>query len=157
MADFPDTLVAVFDGAKARFFKVAANGELRASAEMQSGLHHFNRDTVSDKEGRTFSSVGSVRHAYEPKHDPHKQEKHDFVHRLVKILDDAYDQGAYRQLIVVAPGRSVGEFRTLASDRLKKLVVQEIAKEFTQYSDHELEQRLRPYLAQLSESAPPLK
>ena len=145
MTDIRDTLMIVFDGAGARFFKVETNGHLRPSAEMQSGLHRFTRETVSDKEGRTFSSVGGVRHAYQP-NDPHKQEKHDFVHMLVKTLDDAYDQGAYRQLIVVAPKRSLGEFRSLASDRLRKLIAQEVPKEFTQYSDRELEERLRPYL-----------
>jgi protein required for attachment to host cells len=157
MADIPDTLIVVFDGAKARFFKLEPGGQLRASAEMQSGLHRFNRETVSDKEGRTFSSASATRHAYEPKHDPHKQEKHDFVHRLVKTLDDAYDQGAYRRLIVVAPERSLGEFRSLASSRLSKLVACEIAKEFTQYSDHELAERLEPALAELAESTPPPK
>ena len=154
MTGIPDTLVIVFDGAKARFFKLGPNGELRASAEMQSGLHRFNRDTVSDKEGRTFSSVGTTRHAYEPRHDPHKQEKHDFVHRLVKTLDVAYDQGAYRQLIVVAPERSLGEFRALASARLQQLIAQEIPKELTRFSDRELEERLRPHFAQLLEATP---
>jgi protein required for attachment to host cells len=153
--DILDTLVVVFDGAKARFFKFHADGHLRASAEMQSGLHRFTRDVVSDREGRTFSSVGSMHHAYEPKHDPHKMEKHDFVHMLVKTLDDAYDQGAFRHLIVVAPERSVGEFRDLASPRLRALVTHEVPKELTQYSEHELEERLKPYLARDAEASPP--
>jgi len=153
MAGIPDTLIIVFDGAKARFFKLGANASLTASAETESGLHRFTREIVSDKEGRTFSSVGGVRHAYEPRHDPHKQEKHDFVHRLVQTLDDAYDQGAYQRLVVVAPERSLGEFRALASARLKKLIALEVAKELTQFSDHKLEERLRPSLARLSEPA----
>jgi hypothetical protein len=69
--DILDRLVVVFDGAKVRFFKFHAGGHLRPSAEMQSGLHRFTREQVSDKQGRTFSSVAGARHAYEPKHDPH--------------------------------------------------------------------------------------
>ena len=152
--DILDTLVVVFDGAKARFFKFQADGHLRPSAEMQSGLHRFTREQVSDKQGRAFSSVGGMHHAYEPKHDPHKMEKHDFVHSLAETLDDAYDQGAYRHLIVVAPERSLGEFRDLASPRLRGLVTQEVPKELTQYSEHELEERLKPYLARDAEAAP---
>jgi protein required for attachment to host cells len=69
-------------------------------------------------------------------------------------LDDAYDQGAYRHLIVVAPERSLGEFRDLASPRLRGLVTQEVPKELTQYSEHDLEERLKPYLARDAEAAP---
>src|SRR5258705_8359598 len=115
MTDLRDTLIVVFDGAKARFFKPQANGRLHASAEMESVLHRFTREAVSDKPGRGFSSAGGVRHAFEPKTNQHKMEKHVFVRSLVKTLDDAYDQGAYRHLIVVAPERSMGEFRDLAS------------------------------------------
>jgi len=144
----------VFDGAGARFFKYQADGHLRASAEMHSGLHRFTREAVSDKQGRTFSSAGGVRHAYEPKHDHHKMEKHDFVHALVATLDDAYDQGAYKHLIVVAPERSIGEFRKLASPKLRALVLREVPKEFTQFPEHELEERLRPILAEEAEGPP---
>lgn len=146
MADLLDLLVVVFDGAKARFFKGDAASVLRPSAEMQSELHRFSRDAGSDKNGRRFSATG--RQAIEPKHDLHRLEKHNFVLRLAKLLDTAYDQGAFRQLIVVAPERSLGEFRELASDRLMKLVISQIPKELTQYSDHELIERLRPHLAE---------
>ena len=71
--------------------------------------------------------------------------------QLVKTLDTAFDQGAFKSLMVVAPERSLGEFRKLVSDRLRKLVVSEVPKELTQYSDHELMERLRPYLAELVE------
>jgi protein required for attachment to host cells len=147
MAGMLDLLVVVFDGAKARFFKGDAGSVLRPSAEMESELHDFSREVGSDRGGRRFSAGG--RHAIEPKHDLHKLEKHNFVLRLVKLLETAYDQGAFRQLIIVAPERSLGEFRDLASDRLIKLVVSEIPKELTQYSDHELLERLKPHLAEV--------
>ena len=147
MADMLDLLILVFDGEKARFFKGDAKEGLRPSADMQSELHRFSREVGTDKGGRRFSATG--RQAMEPKHDLHKEEKHDFVLKLVKTLDTAYDQGAFKSLMVVAPERSLGEFRKLVSDRLRKLVVSEVPKELTQYSDHELMERLRPYLAEL--------
>jgi protein required for attachment to host cells len=150
VADRLDLLVLVFDGATARFFKGDAQSGWRPSAEMHSDLHRFARETGTDKGGRRFSLTG--RHAMEPRHDPHKEEKHDFVQRLVKTLDTAYDQRAFKRLIVVAPERSLGEFRKLASSRLMKLVVREVPKELTQYTDHELWERLRSYLSEAIEA-----
>lgn len=150
MADMLDLLVVVFDGATARFFKGDAQKGWRPAAEMHSDLHRFARDAGSDRGGRRFSAQG--RHAIEPKHDLHKEEKHDFVQHLVKTLDTAYDQGAFKQLIVVAPERSLGEFRKLASPRLMKLVAREVPKELTQYTDHELWERLRSYLSEAAEA-----
>ena len=77
---------------------------------------------VSDRQGRTFASAGGgIRSPYEPKHDPHKMEKHNFVHRLVEELDDSYDRNEFKHLIVVAPERSLGEFRALAPDKIRRV------------------------------------
>src|ERR1700759_2632169 len=106
-----DILVVVFDGAKVRFFMHKPNGQLNPLTEMESGLHHFARDAVSDKPGRSQSSTGQgARSAIEPKHDEHKMEKHNFVHAIVAALDKAYDDGTFKHLAVVAPTRSIGEF-----------------------------------------------
>ena len=146
MADMLDLLIVVFDGRIARFFKGDASAGLKPVSEMHSELHRFAREAGSDRGGRRFSPQG--RHAIEPKHDLHKEEKHDFVLKLAKTLDTAYDQGAFKALIVVAPERSLGEFRTVASARLMKLVVSQLPKELTQYSDHEIMERLRPSITE---------
>jgi protein required for attachment to host cells len=137
-----EVLVVVFDGAQARFFRYWPNGKLAPLQEMESGLHRNNQETVSDKPGRAFSSTGGQRHSIEPKHDPHKMEKHNFVHAIVKLLDDAYDQGKFERLAIVAPKRSLGEFRELASSKLHKLIWREVAKDLTHYSTDELTARL---------------
>jgi len=150
-----DLLIVVFDSAKARFFEHTNDGRLHALNEWQSGLHAHVRDLVTDKPGRGFGSGHSgVRHSYESHDDLHKLEKHRFVQRLVKTLDDAYDQGAYKRLIVVGPKRSIGEFNKLAPAKLRSLVMDEVPKDLTKHPDHELEERLRPYLA--SHAEPPL-
>lgn len=141
MADMLDLMIVVFDGRVARFFKGDASAGLKPVSEMHSELHRFARESGSDKGGRRFSAT--ARHAMEPRHDLHKEEKHDFVQKLAKTLDTAYDQGAFKALIVVAPERSLGEFRKLASDRLMKLVVGQVPHELTQYTDHEIMERLR--------------
>ncbi len=84
---------------------------LRPSAEMQSELHRFSRDVGATEAGGASPPRG--RQAIEPKHDLHKLEKHNFVLRLVKTFDTAYDQGAFRAADRGAPERSLGEFRKL--------------------------------------------
>jgi len=146
MTESLETLVVVFDGARARFLSREPTGRLVFLNEIESGLHKHTRDAVSDREGRSFSSTHSgVRHAYEPKHDKHKMEKHNFVHLLVKTLEDAYDWGRIKRLAIVAPERSLGEFRSLASPKLLKLIWREVPKELTQFSPHELQIRLAPH------------
>jgi protein required for attachment to host cells len=146
--DSDRTLVAVFDGAHARFYEYKqAHGRLEpVLGEVSSGLHHDRRDIESDKPGRSFSSTGGTRHAYESQHDPRKLEKHDFVRAIAQAIDQALDQHAYARLVVVAPARSIGEFRAVASEKLKRTVWREVPKEFAGLSDPELEKHLVPIL-----------
>lgn len=142
------TLVVVFDGARARFFERDAGGRLReAMSEINPDFHRYTHDAVSDKPGRAFASARTgLRHAYEPEHDKHKLEKHNFVHRLVQEIERAYDQHAYERFVIVAPKRSLGEFHALAPAKLKRAIWREVPKELTKYSQHDLERRLAPYL-----------
>jgi protein required for attachment to host cells len=155
-ADLEHILVLVFDGAGGRYFKRSPDGRLQLLNEIRSGLHRKTSDAVSDRPGRTFASTGiGVRHAYEAKHDKHKMEKHNFVHAIVKALDDSYDRGEFKQLALVAPERSLGEFHALAPDKLLKAVVREVPKELTQLSVHELESRLKPFFEGETRTAAP--
>jgi protein required for attachment to host cells len=142
------TLVAVFDSAHVRFFEYKEpHGRLETVlGEVSSGLHHDKRDIETDKPGRGFS--GGQHHAYESQHDPRKMEKHDFVRAIALAIEDALDQHAYRRLAIVAPHRSVGEFRSVASDKVLKTVWREVPKEMANLSDPQLEQQLVPQLRQ---------
>jgi protein required for attachment to host cells len=142
------TLVIVFDGARARFFERKADGRLiETLTEINSALHAHTRDAVSDKPGRGFASAGGTsRHAFESKHDEHKMEKHNFVHALVKELDHSWDLHEFDRLIVVAPERSLGEFRSLAPDKLKRAIWREMPKELANFSHSEIEKHLSDYL-----------
>jgi len=146
MADMLDLLVVVFDSAIARFFKGDAGDGLKPAAELHSELHHFSRDVGS---GQGWPALLVARAAWpRPEARSPKEEKHDFVHKLVKTLDTAYDQGAFKQLMVVAPERQ--HRRNSGSSpptRLLKLVVCEVPKELAQFPDHEIMVRLRPHLS----------
>ena len=129
------TLIIVADSARARFFEPSADQRklvAAAKAEMRAPLaRRPNRDIVSDRPGRSFRSPvrGFNKHALDPRHDPHKVEKHKFTEQLAEALDESC--GDYDRLVLVAPKRSLGELRGLMSKRLQKSITHEIAKDLT--------------------------
>jgi protein required for attachment to host cells len=137
------TWVIVADGAVARLF--VPNDDETALIEGKlpglhaSELHTHARDVNSDHPGRSFGSAGGgIRHAIEPRHDPHKMEKHKFTAAVAKVLDEACEARAFDQLVLVAPRRSIGEFRTLLPERVQARLGQVIAKDLTKASASEL-------------------
>jgi protein required for attachment to host cells len=82
--------------------------------------HAYARDLKSDRPGRSFGSTHTrTRHAIEPRHDYHKQEKHDSAARAASALERAFVAHEFDRLVLVAPPRTVGEMRTLLSGRLQ--------------------------------------
>ena len=140
-------LVAVFDAAHVRFFEyIKARGRLDPIlGDVSSGLHHDRRDIETDRPGRGTSSDGQ-HHAYESRHDPRKLEKHDFVRAIAQAIEAALDRHKFNKLVVVAPSRSVGEFRAVAGDKVKHTIWREVPKELAGLSDVELANHLVPIL-----------
>jgi protein required for attachment to host cells len=143
------TLVAVFDAAHVRFFEYKpVHRRLDVVlADVASGLHHDRRDIESDRPGRG-ASPGGQHHAYESEHDPRKLEKHEFVRAIATALDAALNKHKFDRLVVVAPVRAIGEFRSVASDKVRKTIWREVPKEFANLSDDELRNHLVPILQQ---------
>ncbi|HWA88898.1 MAG TPA: host attachment protein [Rhizomicrobium sp.] len=144
----PDhTLVTVFDSAHVRFFEYKqAHGRLDTILpDVASGLHHDRRDIDTDRPGRGSSGNGR-HHAYESHSDVRKLEKHDFVAAIAEAIEAALDRHKFNALVVVAPARSLGEFRRVASDKVKGTVWREVPKELANLSTPELEQHLIPIL-----------
>ena len=140
-------LVAVFDAAHVRFFEyIRARGRLDPIlGDVSSGLHHDRRDIETDRPGRGASSDGQ-HHAYEPRHDPRKLEKHDFVRAIAQAIEAALDLHKFNKLVVVAPSRGIGEFRAVASDKVKNTIWREVPKELAGLSDTDLANHLVPIL-----------
>lgn len=130
------TLIVVADGAKARFLKESDDQRKLVPADDADMLaptaRRPNRDLVTDKPGRGFSTARDGRRsAFEPPHDWHKLEKHNFTARLAERLDKACSAKQFDRIVLVAPKRSLGELRTLLSARVKKAVSHEVAKDLT--------------------------
>lgn len=145
------TWVVVADGARARFLMASGDGNTLIPARASDMVAPLNRRPAralkSDKPGRSYSSSrGGMRHALEPPHDYHKIEKHRFSAAVAEALHEASEGNAFDRLVLVAPHRSLGELRSLLSDRVRRQVDQEIAKDLTNAPPARLWRHLQPLM-----------
>jgi protein required for attachment to host cells len=141
--------VVVADGTRARFFTPGETLRgLKSAGPIELAApdgNRYSRDLKSDRPGRNFSSArGGVRHSIEPQHDYHKLEKHKFTVQVAEILDKAVAEDAFDGLVLVAPRRSLGEFRDVLPGRVKARIRHELGKDLTANTPSELWKKLAP-------------
>ncbi|HKP23206.1 MAG TPA: host attachment protein [Dongiaceae bacterium] len=144
------TYILVADGARARLYSnhgVGKGLQAVSGATHKADLHHHDRDILTDKPGRAFSSIGNGRSAMEPQTDWHRFEKHKFAREMAKVLDAAAANKAFDRLILIAPPATLGDLRTELGDATRKLVSAELAKDLTRHAEQELPQHLSDVLA----------
>jgi protein required for attachment to host cells len=106
--------------------------------------HSSTHDLVTDRQGRTFSSMGSRRSAIEAKTDPHRDQKAKFANYLADVLAEQLQAGAYHRLIIAAPPVTLGDLRKAISDKVRATVIAEFAHDLTKIPNHEIASHLRP-------------
>ena len=108
------------------------------------GDHSATRDLVTDRQGRSFSSMGSRRSAIEARTDPHRDQKTKFANHLAEILAEQLQAGAYHRLIIAAPPATLGDLRSAISDKVRATIVAEFAHDLTKIPNHEIAEHLKP-------------
>ncbi|MBB4287162.1 host attachment protein [Roseospira goensis] len=141
------TWVLVADATRARVFE--ATGQpldlARTPVHEMTAADPPSRDIASDRPGRTFESVGDLRHAKEPPTDPHRHEKRRFAHAIAGLLERGRTTAAFDRLVIVAPPQMLGDLRDELSDPLRGLVIAEVDKDLSMLPPHDL----APHLAAL--------
>ncbi len=105
--------------------------------------HSSTHDLVTDRQGRSFSSMGSRRSAIEARTDPHREQKTKFAHHLATILATRLEHGAYQRLIIAAPPATLGDLRSAISDKVRATIVAELAHDLTKIPNHDIAGHLR--------------
>ena len=144
------TYILVADGARARLYAnhgVGKGLQPVSGATHKADLHHHDREILTDKPGRAFSSVGSGRSAIEPQTEWHRFEKHKFAREMAKVLDEAAANKAFDRLILVAPPATLGDLRMELGEATRKMVSAELPKDLTRHAEQELPQHLGGVLA----------
>jgi protein required for attachment to host cells len=97
-----------------------------------------NREIGTDRPGRSHESHGTARHAIEPHVDQHAQLKRKFVAGVLNTLAARHTEGAFDQLIIVAPPPILGMIRPELQGRLRNVTVREVDKDLTKTPIHEI-------------------
>jgi protein required for attachment to host cells len=136
---------AIADGGRARFVERDDNGAYRTVVSFDSAdLHHKASDLVSDGRVRVMESATPGRSAVEPRQDPKRAAKEDFVKLVADELAAAHERGAYDQLMLVAPPRVLTELKQKLAKPIADLVVKDLQKDLTKVPDHDLTEHLAP-------------
>jgi protein required for attachment to host cells len=125
------TLVVVADSGRARFYALENKG--KPMVELADYIHTEARmranELISDRQGRTFDSKGSARHAKES-HRPIKvQQATKFAHQVSAYIDAEQKKNKFSNLLLVAAPGFLGILRKALSRETSKLVTREIDKD----------------------------
>ena len=143
------TWILIADGARARILEQLGFGHGLTAIDgmVFHGDHAATHDLVSDREGRSFSSQGPGRSAYESHTDPHRDLKTKVAHQLAATLAHGLEQKSYDRLVIVATPVTLGDLRTVLSDQVRAKVVGEVAQDLTKIPNGEVAAHLKDVLS----------
>jgi protein required for attachment to host cells len=135
--------ILVCDGAKALVLQNAGNRAKPrlVTREVYEQNDRKTREIGTDKPGRSFSSVGEGRSAYDHT-DFHEQEEHRFLAQLAERLHKAVLGGEMQALIVVAPPRAIGVLRREFSNHVRGTVRAEVERDYVKMPVDEIARHL---------------
>jgi protein required for attachment to host cells len=73
-----------------------------------------------------------MRHAEEPRSDPHRQAKSTFARTIADYLERADHEKKFDQIVLVAPPVTLGDLRAMLGKQVAKRVAGEIGKDLTE-------------------------
>lgn len=138
-----NSMIVVADGAKALFFRNEGDGE-HPNLVVERKDEQDNppdRAQSTDAPGRSFSSVGPGRSAYEET-DFHQLEEDRFAANTAEMLNRRALEGDFESLVIVAPPRTLGELRKHLHKEAEKRIAAEIPKTLTGHPVSEIEKIL---------------
>lgn len=143
------TWVLIADGAQARVLENTGPGKgLKQVEGLDWAIEPLSaQEIVTDKPGRSHSSVGHGRSAIEPKTDPVAYRETEFVKSLAAMLDRQQQQGKFDRLVIAAAPIALGDIRRAMSAGVKKTVIAELNKDLTNLPTAQLDTHFEGILA----------
>ncbi|AIK96333.1 host attachment protein [Candidatus Odyssella acanthamoebae] len=139
-------LLAVCDGATAKFFVKDARFTPLQHLASFSHTHELTHEHGRDKPGRGWSTA--EHHAYEPTTDWHELQKEIFVREISSYILKNLKDKSFSKLYFISPAKLVKVFRAFLDqhmDTLHKnsLEIKEIHKDLTHLTTDEIESIIR--------------
>ena len=142
------TWVLIADAARARVFEASGKGRGLAAVQDMTLVAALapSRDLGTDRPGRSFESVGSTRHAMEGTSDLHREQKRQFARRIAEAVEKRCAAKSFERLVVVAPAATMGDLRSLLTERVKATVTAEVVADLTNTPTSDLPAHLADYV-----------
>lgn len=136
--------VLVGDGRKALVLRNEGDARfpnLKTVRVFDGGHVPSTAELGSDKPGRAFGAHGT-RRAGVDQTDWHELAETRFTVEVARALEARHMAGEFKDLVVVAPPRTLAELRRSFSDALRAKIIAEIDKDLTKHPAHEIERVL---------------
>ena len=139
------TWILVANGGNAQIFQTEGRSGELAEVEGMSFVNETPpaRDIMADRQGRTFDSAGSGRHAMEYPSDPAEISETRFAGQLGEVLQNALDKHRFDELSVAAAPAMLAKLRKALSPQVCSVIRAEIDKDYTKIAKNELADYLR--------------
>ncbi len=140
-------LLAICDGANAKFFMKDARFAPLQHLTSFSHTHELTHEHGRDKPGRGFGSAAE-HHAYEPVTDWHELQKEIFVREVSSSILDNLKSKKFSKLYFISPAKLASVFRTFLDQHMdtlhqKALEIKEIHKDLVHLTNDEIETIIR--------------
>jgi protein required for attachment to host cells len=131
----------VMNATHARIIKGIAKGDTGHAPDLiLNTVHKDLREVMSDKPGRSFSSVGQGRSSMEYASDPVKDARRAFVKQAVGLLHQHFVKHEFSHLAVFASPEMLGLIRESLTPDLTNAVIMEMPKNLLHETPHDLRQ-----------------
>lgn len=138
-----NTFVIIASAKEAKIFEKIGdkNFDLNLLCDIEAEL-----DSNHEKPGRSFESVGALRHGIEPHTDRREVERHKFAKKISDSLSQLQKEKHCDGLILFASHKMLEELDHALDHELKKKIIHKMAKELMEFTNHELKEYIQKNL-----------
>jgi protein required for attachment to host cells len=137
------TYILVADGARAHI--LLSEGRSKPLTEVPGSEQKLDlkpdHEISAERPGRVHESANVERHAIE-RDDLHRREKERFAQSLAADLDRRLAGGEYGRLVIAAAPETLGVIRSTLSDKVRAVIMAEVAKDLTKLPNAEVKAHL---------------
>jgi len=135
--------IVVADGGRANVYKnVGEIGEIKLALVRSTNQHTEHTHEIGrDRPGRLSGNSGNAKSALEST-DLHQVAEDRFLKAVVEHLTLDVQEGACKEIVLIAPPQALGEIRKHLPANVSKVVVSEMGKDYTHMAINELQKTL---------------
>ncbi len=136
--------VLIGDGRRALFFSNHGDAEILDLRVIETRIDQnpATRDQGSDAPGRAFAAAGAHARSSVGNVDWHELEEERFARAMAERINAAAESGEMKEIVIVAPPKTLGEIRKDLSVKAQGKVAGELHKDLTKHPLPEIEKAL---------------